>query len=152
MTPLYQLERVAEIRGEVEPLLELHWREVAHHQDKIKLAVDWDAYAAMEAAGALHLATARLDGKLIGYCIHFLRPHPHYRNDLHAFCDIYFVAPEHRRGGAALGLFRWVEKSLRAAGVKKATFIVKTAHDHGSIFVRMGYADTEHVYTRYLGD
>ena len=148
----YQVEPYCAVREEVRGLLALHWAEIAQNRDKIKLAVDEDAYERMQVAGLLHIVTARVDGRLIGYCVHFVNRHLHYKNDLMAGCDIYFIHPDHRRGRIGLQLFAEVERTLKARGVKKIIFIVNCAHDHRAIFHRLGYADTEMVLTKYVGD
>ena len=51
-------EAINEVIGEVQPLLQKHWAEIAHHKD-IELEVDWDQYRTMEDADMLRVFTAR---------------------------------------------------------------------------------------------
>jgi hypothetical protein len=82
--------------GEITPLLQAHWEEIAHYKD-IELAPNVEAYAKLEAAGILHCYTARVAGALVGYFVTTVVPSLHYRGSLQAHQDVLFVLPEHRK-------------------------------------------------------
>jgi hypothetical protein len=83
----FQEESAVAIQDELNPLLKLHWKEIARNTDKIKLNVDWSSYKTVEDAGMLHTVTARADGVLIGYIVSMVAPNFHYCDWIMAHCD-----------------------------------------------------------------
>lgn len=156
----YQVEPFDTFFEEAQELLEQHWEEIALNKDKIKLAIDVDKYREAAARGALHIVTVRdaneqkwaFDpGKLVGYHVALIVPHLHYKNDLHAMTDIFFVHPDYRRGRIGIELFKFVEKALKERGVVKMCTAVKLHKDIGKIFERLGWTETERLFTKYVG-
>jgi GNAT superfamily N-acetyltransferase len=150
MIVTYAVERLADMHGEMELLLPLHWQEIARDRERIKLAPDWAAYFALENAGGLHVMVARAAGRMIGYHISFIRPHLHYRYSLSAITDIYFVLPEYRQGRVGIELFKQVEKSWKARGVEKAFTGCKVAKDMQPLFERLGWTWIEKTFAKVL--
>lgn len=148
----FQTERLTEVRAEAEPLLRRHWEEIALDRDTVPLDPDWDAYARIEAAGLMHITTARDGtGRLVGYAAYFLAPNLHYRSLHVAETDIFWLSPEHRRGSAGLRLIRAAEEHLKTRGVNKIVSKVKLHHDTGPVFERLGYTAIERIYAKKLG-
>jgi len=147
----FAVERGSEIREEMDALTQLHWEEIALDKGRVFLAPDYARYEDMEAKGILHIITAREAGSLVGYHIALVSPHLHYRNDLMCFTDIYFIHPDHRKGLAALGLFRAIESEMRKLGVKKLITGCKDHHNLAPIFTRLGWTLTDHIYGKYIG-
>lgn len=146
----YQVEKWKDVSAEMMHLWEAHWEEVGLDHDSIKLAPDVDLYQQYEDAGILHVVTAREAGKVIGYHITIVRPHLHYKNDLHGFTDVYFIHPEHRKGWVGIRLFKYVEKTLKDRGVKKLMTGTKLHLDMGRIFEHLGWTETERLYTKLI--
>jgi GNAT superfamily N-acetyltransferase len=145
----FQRERASDLWGEITPLLQAHWEEIARYKD-IELAPNVEAYAKLEAAGILHCYTARLAGALVGYFVATVVPSLHYRNSLQAHQDVLFVLPEHRRSRVGVRLIRFAEEQLRQAGVQVVMHHVKVAHDFGPLLERMGYEWVEKMFTKRL--
>ncbi len=133
---------------EAAPLFRAHWEEVGTFKDAIALDVDAAKIIALEAAGMWHAWTVRDDGVLIGYCCVLVAPHIHYRPHSFAFVDVIYLAPERRRGTAALRLIQAVEAGLPTAS--KIIFHVKVDHDFGALLVRRGYVCTEKNYEKLM--
>ena len=148
----YAVEDWFAVKDEMAHLWPLHWAEVAMNRDQIALDPDFDTYAAFANAGMLHIVVARKDGEVIGYHFSVVRPHLHYRQSLSAFTDIYFIAPAYRVGRVPLRLFEFVEKTLRDKGVQKMFTGTKLSLDAGPLFEKMGWAETERLYTKFLGE
>lgn len=146
----YQVEPWGIVKGEMEVLWPAHWEEIAINRDSIKLAVDHDSYAALEREGALHVVTAREAGRIVGYHISIVKTHLHYKNDLHGFTDVYYIEPAHRQGWVGVKLFKYVEKTLKARGVKKLFTGTKLHLDMSRLFERMGWQETERLFTKVL--
>jgi GNAT superfamily N-acetyltransferase len=156
----YQEEPFDTAFEEAQELLEQHWEEIALNKDKIKLAIDVTRYKEIADRGALHIVTVRDasiqksawdPGKLVGYHVAIINGHLHYKNDLHGFTDIFFVHPDYRKGRIGIDLFRFVEKSLKARGVVKILTAVKMHKDVGLIFERLGWTETERMFSKYIG-
>lgn len=148
----FQTEALANVREEAAPLLRRHWQEVALDQGTVPLDPDWDAYAQIEAAGLMHITTARDEtGALVGYSAYFIAPNLHYRSLRVAETDIFWLAPEHRRGLAGARLIRAAEAALAERGVNKVVSKVKIHIDTGPLFERLGYHAIERIYAKTLG-
>lgn len=148
----YQVEKWADCKDEMAALWPLHWEEVANDRDKIKLDVWHEAYDALAESGELHIVTARVDGKIVGYHWSIVRPHLHYKSSLTAYTDIYFLKSENRKGMAGINLFKFVEQSLKERGVQKMYTASKKKMDKSSIFEFLGWTEAEKVYCKYIGD
>jgi GNAT superfamily N-acetyltransferase len=146
----FQRERAHDLWGEIEPLLEAHYREIATFQD-IPLAPDRERYNTAEDNGMLRCYTARIAGKLIGYAVFFVSQHAHYGTSKQAVQDVVFISAEHRRGRLGLEMLRYAENALKDEGVDVAHHHVKVKHPAlGKLLEHMGYAVTEHVYTKRI--
>lgn len=147
--PVIAAEAVSRWIREAAPLFAAHWAEVRSAADRARmpLAVDHVRYAALETAGLLAAWTARTaDGALVGYNVFILMAHPHYAGILFAQNDVIYVAPEHRGGGAGLGLIRAARRGLKARGVDRWSYHVKLGHDFGPVLDLMGMAPVETVW------
>ena len=149
---IFQVEDYNEVIEELKPLFDQHWEEVAIHQDKIKLNPDYDQYQDLADKGILHIATARDDGKLIGYFISFVKAHPHYRDHLFAVNDILFLLPEYRHADAGCGLFMYAEEMLKERGCSVVMIHMKTHVPFDSLCQALEYENVERIYSKYIGD
>ena len=154
MTGLFtiQQEPYDTCRAEIDACLHDHWRELALDQGQVPLDKDEAAYARLAAEGQLHVVTARRDGVLVGYHASVVRPHLHYAGTLHAFVDVYWLRPDCRRGLLGLRLLREAERSLKARGVKKLMSGTKMHLDLSRLYHRLGWRETERLFTKYIGD
>lgn len=148
----YDVEPWLQFKREAARLFPLHWEEIAINRDKIRLAVDYERYDQLDATGQLHVVVARSDGDVVGYHLTLVQPHLHYADVLHGFTDVYFIVREFRRGRTGINLFRFVEKTLKARGVKKLFTGTKIHMDLSPMFKRMGWTPTETLFTKYIGD
>lgn len=87
-------------------------------------------------------------GILAGYAAYFLTPNLHYRSRLVAEADVFYLAPEYRRGLAGLRLLQAAERECIRAGAHIIQNKVKIAHDCGRLFERMGYRAAEKLYVK----
>lgn len=134
---------------EMMPLLERHWKEVAHYGD-IPLEPDRAMYLTAEANGALRVFTVRNDrGRLVGYAFFFVRHNPHYLSSLQAVQDVIYVETE-SRGRTGSWFITACEDALRAEGVQAVYHHVKTAHNWGKLLERKGYEAVDVIYAKRL--
>lgn len=148
----YAQERLfPDLINEMRPLLQRHWREIAMADAFGPVDIADDVYRSAEDGGMTRVYTARRDdGALVGYAAYFVLPNMHYRTKLVAESDVFFLAPEERRGLAGLRLLQYADKALTAEGVAAIINKVKCSHDCGRLFARMGYTHFEDHYMRVV--
>lgn len=139
-------ESMSQVMGEIRPLLEAHWQEIAQFPD-IPLDPDYEQYARAEAAGQLRIYSARAES-LVGYAIYIVGPAWHYRQSLQARQDILFLLPEYRRGRTGLKLIQYTEEQLQAEGVQVVYQQFKAWLDFSPLLKR--HLLTGSVYARRL--
>jgi GNAT superfamily N-acetyltransferase len=148
----FAVEPWAQFQLEAEPLWARHWEEIALDKDAIKLKIDYRAYDQMDAMGMVHVVVARDAGQIIGYHLSFVRAHFHYADSLTAYTDVFWIAPECRKGRVGIALFQFVEKTLKARGVERMFSACKLHKDVGKLFERLGWKETERLFTKRIGD
>lgn len=148
-----QVESIADLVDELDPLIKLHWEQIARNKDKIKLNPDWEQYKTVEKAGMLRLYTIRDNDKsLVGYfCVLYMQ-HLHYADHIFAACDVIYIRPDKRKGSAGYKLIKYAENDLAKLGVSLLSINTKTHAPFDKLLSKMGYNLTERLYTKYLGD
>ena len=122
------IEKIDDVRAEIQALIEAHWREIAVWQD-IPLAPNWDMYYQLEKSNSMVTYTVRDDANtLVGYAVFFMRSHIHYKDHIWALNDIVWVHPECRDGKIGKRLVEYWEKDLQSRGVHVVHVNVKVAH------------------------
>ena len=136
-------EKIADVAGEIDSLLAMHYDEIAADKHLIKLDPDWGKYESLERDDSLRIFTARHEGKLIGYSVFFLAWHPHYKSNLFAQNDILYLHPDHRKGRDGIRLIHYSEEQLKKDRVDKIMWHVKVKNDWRKILARMGYVEQD---------
>ena len=147
----YQEESFDQVIADIKPLLEKHWEEIALHKEVIKLNPDYAKYESMCKAGIMKIITARDGLKLAGYCIMLLYYHMHYKDHYMAMDDIFFIDKEYRKGLVGVKLFIKTEEIMKQYGITKLSMNVKVHNDVSAIFERLGYKETERMFTKMIG-
>jgi hypothetical protein len=142
-------ETLPEVVQEVQPLLELHYRELIK-DDAIVLDPQWDEYTLLERLGRFVIFTARQDGELAGYSAFFLTRHLHYKSLLYATNDVFYVAEAQRKGSMPLRFLRYCEDQLGTLGAQKLVYHAKPVNNLAPILSRMGYAQEEVMCGKFL--
>ena len=151
MTVTYQKEEFANVRDEIMPLCERHWEEVALNKDTIPLSPNWDMYQSLDDAKVLHVFTLRDDKLLVGYFFILVINHLHYQEHLFANSDIIYIDKEYRKGLLALKFMRFAEKEIKDLGVSVMMMSTKIHKPLDKLFLRLGYAPIERIYSKNLG-
>ena len=136
---------------ELQPLLPLHYEELALNQDKVPLSPQYNVYIERERSGGLLFVTLRDAGELVGYFIGFIAPGLHYSTCLTCTMDIFFLRKDKRIGTAGVRLFRFVENELRRRGVQRWFMGSKVKADASALFKRIGAEPVETYYSKWLG-
>ena len=135
---------------DAQPLLEAHWREISAHAD-IPLKVDLRVYGELEALNQLCIIAARTSGRLVGYAVFFVSPHPHYKSSLQAQEDVIYMHPALRGMGHGRELLDATERILRRRGCQMVHHHVKLAHPElGDLLALNGYRAVETIFSKRL--
>lgn len=146
----FQVESWAAYRAECGALWREHYDEIARDKDRMPMRPDEALYEALDAAGSLHVLTARDAGLMVGYQITVVRPHPHYADVLCGFEDAYFLSAPYRKGMAGVKMIRAAVDTLRARGVRKVFFHTKAFKNLGRIFEFLGFVKSDEIYSRWV--
>jgi len=146
----FALENIANVRREIEPLLEQHYKEIALNKDIIKLNPDWRAYAQLDAINGLRIYTARKGGKLMGYFVVIVSRSLHYKDHLFANNDVIFLTKTARKGLTGMKLVKYAIESLKAEGVTKLHVNTKMHQPFDPIMERLGFEEIETVFSKVL--
>jgi len=148
-----QVERWLDVWKEASPLWIPHYDEVGQNKEKMKLNPNIEKYSQIDAAGKFHIVTVRKDGKLVGYHAGVVDTLLHYKDVLVNSSDLYWLDPA-CRGSAGIGLrlFKEVERSSKARGVKVLYDATKLYLDHDKFFQHLGYTPIERRYSKWIGD
>jgi GNAT superfamily N-acetyltransferase len=131
---------------EIFPLLQMHYKEIAHYKD-IKLEPDYVLYVKIEEAGGIRFYSYRdPEGKILGYAVFFIKTNMHYASSLQALQDVIFIHPEHRGHGKKF--IAWCDEQLKSEGIQVVYHHVKKAHNFGPMLERMGYELVDLIYAR----
>lgn len=150
MNVTYQVENFESLIPELKFFVGPHWAELGLDHQDVPVDMDWGRYVKMDNEKTLHVVTTRIDGELIGYCFHVVSGLLHYKSTLHAVADLYYVKPEYRKSKVGVGMFLFVEQSLKALGVIKIITATKTHLHHGPLFLGLGYKEIETVYSKII--
>lgn len=138
---------------EMRPLWDEHFREISMNQD-IPLDPDLGAYSRMDKSGVLRIFTARVgagwESTLVGYNVFIVATNPHYKGSLQANQDILFLDPEVRKGLVGYKFLKWCDNELRKEKVQVVYHHIKADHNFGAMLERMGYRQTDLIYSKRL--
>ena len=149
----YQQEFLATVRKDAKELIKDHWEEIAVNKDTIKLNPDWKYYSELEKQRKFKVFTARTqEGKLVGYFATVVSWNPHYKDHLFAVNDVLFLHKDYRLGFTGIKLIKFAEQCLKEDGVSVLSINTKVHAPFDPIMNRLGYSNTERVYTKTLGD
>ena len=151
MSLSFQLEKWAPFYAEAQPLMDLHWEEVALDQDLFKADMNSEWYEGLEKLGSLQITTARRRGRLIGYAITFLMPHSHYKSaGLVGLADMYYLLPSERIGMTGIALLLKMEQGMRDRGVVRGHMSCKVHLDLQPLLTKLGWRLTDYTFSKVL--
>lgn len=133
----------------VEELRVLHaelWAEKARDHDAIPLDMNYQAYEDFAVLGALHLVTARHDGKLVGYHLSVIHPHLHYKTILTCYTDLFYLRKDFRTGLTGYKMLKFFRDSVKERGAKLVYMGHSLTTDLGAVLGRLGFEPIECAY------
>lgn len=148
----FQIDSVKDIQLEVEDVLEDAWKETVDYKELLSYEdnnIDWEFYVGLEDSGTLHVATARDNGKLVGYNFLLIAEHPHYKV-LHAISDMIWIKDSYRGQGLGTKLISFSERYLKHIGGGIMVYNFKVGKPQPNM-EGVGYQHTENVFTKVIG-
>jgi hypothetical protein len=139
-------ESYINVKNEIKPLIQEHWKEIALHQDDIKLEPNWNTYSRLADQGALRVYTARKSGELVGYFVCIVMPSLHYMRHLFANNDIIFLKKSERKGTAGIRLIKFAIEELKKDGVTLINVNVKKKQDFGKVLEHLEFEHVEDLW------
>lgn len=152
MEVTFKEEFYKDIKDEMAPLLEEHWKSIALYQDKIPLAPNHEIYLEHNEAGTIKIYTARKDGELVGYFVLQLYNHIHYKHNFFAICDVIYVRPQHRAGGTGPKLIKYCEERMKELGVEVIAINTKAHTSFAPLLESMDYQIADLFYSKWIGN
>lgn len=107
-----------ELWDEAWPLIQAHYHALGAWSGA-PLEPDVERYAQMQAAGILHVFTARWHDRLVGYLAYMVHRGLHYSTLTFASEDVVWIDPKARASTIARDLYAHAEDDLRDLGVHR---------------------------------
>ena len=134
-------------------LTQAHWQEIALDKDSVPLDIDWKRYFDAERAGLWRVFAAQEEEtkQLAGYISWGVGPHVRYKNTTYCIADVFYLAPQYRKGSTGYRLF----KEAFAALPRPSKIIVSEKLHFkdgrvGKLLERLGLRPIEKVYSMTL--
>lgn len=148
------LETFDSLWPEADALARKHFQEVDGGVEPNRpFELDAPLMRMIEQAGSLKIITARVNGKLVGYCSWNISPDVESRGLLIAQQGAWFIDEEHE--GLGIRMFRVAISELKKFGVKNI-FPHHRMQGRGvrlgRIFERLGAKEIQHTYSLWIGE
>lgn len=147
MSIVYQRERVAAARGELEQFKNAQWSEMAQGFGGVEVDIRWESYLAADNAGLAYLLTARDEGRMIGYFGAMIGQMRSAKATKVAASVPYYVEPRPNRGIVLRRLFKTAAVDMKAMGV---SLFKITTHPWASAAVLLEAEDFKLIETSYM--
>lgn len=148
-----KLEKLFDIKDEIEPLGELHYELLEKNKDRVPLWVNEPMYRVLEDLGLLVTVTIRNDGHLFGYFIGIVSPGLR-TSAITCMTDVYYVHHDYRGQGAGSILLEEVEKELERRNVViwYAGYRMEEGDGAKALLAKRGFKPLEVYCVKFLGD
>ena len=144
-----QIDSMERWHKDAYPLLHDHWNELGLDLD-LKGDIDIDSLAKLEEMGRASVITVRDAGDVVGYLLAIHHPHLHYKSSPPVFIvDMYYVAPEYRRG-LGVRLLSFMQAYAKRLGCIKLYLSCKVHKDHSDLFKAMGYKLSDYAFVKRI--
>ena len=137
--------------GEMLPIQQGYWEEVAGPFHQFPPDVDWKTYLMAQERGALKVLCGRVNGELVAGAFIVITHHPHYAC-IAASLPLLFVSPPYRRGREGLKLVRLAEEEAKKSG---AQLMMTHGGVHNGVyrlFEFLKYRDFGRYFVKVIGD
>lgn len=123
----FAVETWADLERDGQDIFKVHYDELALHKEQMPMGLDGTIYLELERLQRLLVITARKEGVLVGYYLGiFIPKHPHNKDaGPVATTDMFYILPEHRKGGAGARLLRFAVDEFRRRGIVVVSLSIK---------------------------
>ena len=146
----FLVENWLDIKAEMIPLVADHWPE-CNSDPREPFDLDELKYDTLAGEGMMHITTARLEGKLIGYVASMLMTNINSKSVFGSFEMGWYVTPEHRKGGLGIKIKKIAEENLKAAGVQVMYSAIPAKMDLSVVMEKLGWSVAEVHYKKWIG-
>lgn len=137
--------------GELLPIQQGYWQEVAGPFHNFPPDVDWPTYSRAQDLGRLKVLIGRVDGVIKAGCFIVLGPHPHYACDA-ASLPLLFVDPEYRHGREGIKLIKMAIEEGKKSGAQLMMTHGGVHNGVGKLFEYLGFSDFGRYFVMVIGD
>lgn len=134
---------------EMEPLVEIHKNEATIFPG-CEPDPDIQMHLFLQDHGFIHLQTARVDGKLVGYILFHVGPHLQFKQIICATHMSMFIHPEYRGGSLFFELMAAAEAELKENNVDAILMHSVAMNDIGRLYKHLDYDIAETFYLKKL--
>lgn len=140
-----------EIYDAPDGLAYLHWCETQQYRHYQEYAPSQKRYEDAERIGMFYQATARIDGKLVGYSGFYVTTSMHTQ-DWIAMEDTWYLVPEQRKGWNAISFYKYIEAFCASKGVIEITLTIPDTKDKrlGDLLTRLAYQPVSVSYSKRI--
>lgn len=142
----YAFEPFHKMAGDLAPNIVRHHQSMNQGDDYGDINFDWNSYIQGGMAGSCMVATARDDGKLVGYAIFMIGANPRHKHIFEAQGNGLYVEPEYR-GRVSNELMAKAEHFLTEYGVDRIHHIIND-ETLGKLLGRKGYKSEYKVWSK----
>ena len=135
---IFAIESLRDCWDEMVALAERHWNETQNFRKDEGFNPSRERYQQQEDWGSFVQFTARKNGVMVGYAGLYIVPSMHSQK-LICCEDTWYLAPEERRGLAAIRFFKFMENECHRRGVWSVTLTAPTSTGAEKIHRFLGY-------------
>lgn len=115
---------------------------------RIKFAPSIETYEELEKQGKLLIIMAKQSNIIAGYFVIIINRMTHYSN-LMAFDDVYYLAPEYRKGWNGVKLIKFALNELKKLNVE---FVMFSSRQIEPILKRLKFRHSDTIHTLWIGN
>lgn len=148
---IFAKEPLRQCWDEVVALARLHWNETEAYRHGQPFNPDAERYWHYNDIGYHHQFTVRDLGRLVGHAGMYVSKSMHTQLPV-AHEDTWFLLPEYRKGRNAIRFYHYIEQQMIALGVAEIVVSAKLSNEVGKLIEYLGYANTEKLYSKQVGE
>lgn len=152
-TAVFGLEKIADMKDELEVLHREHWQETETNYLDVDCDPDYDRWVESEANTQFVVFTARIAGKMIGYVQYYVFRDMHSQGMYTAREDAFFLTKSQRGRGYAPEMLKFAEHCLKQLGCRYVGMSSKGPSggpEIGPFLERQGYKPVATYYVKNL--
>ena len=131
-------------------LIQENYLATVQHLGVSGLNFNRDLYLALESQGILLSLAAFFEGKILGYSVNMILPHPHFTQMKICRNDAFFVTADWRGTRTPLRLLAQTEQAAAQRGAEQMSWSAKVGSPFITWLPRVGYRHEESLFMKPL--